>query len=286
MARLPINPVLGREVRVKMRTWRFFAMVSVYLLFLGGLGLMFFATQSYGLRSGFYDLATVGQGLFAYLAVLQFIFIYFIVPGTTANVISGERERQTMDLLVCTQLTPAGIVRGKLTAALSTVLLLIVATLPLYGFVFFLGGVAPGQLLKLIGIFFFTAFVYGSFALCFSAWFRRSISAVITSYGLALFMLGGTLLVSGMLMALFYNRNIQVPFFLLLHLNPMSMFEVIYPEIVSDIISSVSAGAYPYTWQWLKFWHVTALVNGLLAVGALYLAGRAVNPLAGKRRAG
>lgn len=286
MAKIQINPLLAKEVRVKMRSWRIFGMVSAYLLALGGLGMIFFATQSHMLRVGYTDLAGVGQSLFGFLAVVQLILLYFLVPGMTASVISNERERQTLDLLVCTQLTPFGIVRGKLTAALSTVVLLILATLPLYGFVFFLGGVAPGELYKLVAVFLFVAFVYGSYSLLLSSLFRRTIAAVVSSYAVALFMLAGTLIVSGMVHAIFFARNLESPVYLLLLFNPLMLLEVLFPDIVGSLVEEFSHGAYPYAWDWLKFWHIAALVNGGLAALCLRLATRVVNPLLGKRRAG
>jgi len=181
MQTLRISPLLAKELRIRMRTWRTFALVSLYLLGLGGFAMMFFSSSFYSVRMGYGSLSEVGRGLFSFLSVLQYILVAFTVPALVGNSISGERERQTFDLLACTQLTPLGIVLGKLTAALSAVVLLIVASLPLYGFVFLMGGVSPGEVAVLFMIFLLSAFFAGCWSLMFSSLFRRTVSSIIAS---------------------------------------------------------------------------------------------------------
>src|SRR6185312_12960724 len=84
-----------------------------------------------------------GQPVFIGLVAFQLGLVCFLAPSFTAGVISGERERQTYDLLMTTPLPLALIVGTKLFAALAYVFLLIVAALPLLAISLFLGGVAP-----------------------------------------------------------------------------------------------------------------------------------------------
>ena len=187
-----INPLLAKELRIRMRNWRTFGMISLYLLGLGGLAVLVFLSNSYMLSSGFNSMAQVGSTLFAFLAVAQILIVIYLVPALAGNAISGEKERQTIDLLTCTQLTPFQIVTGKLTATLSTVILFIVASLPLYGFVFLLGGVSPKEVLLLYLIILVVALLVGCWSLMFSAFFRRTVAAIIASYALLILMLGGS----------------------------------------------------------------------------------------------
>jgi ABC-2 type transport system permease protein len=285
-----INPLLAKELRLRMRTWRSFTVISLYLLVLGGIGLFFFAGFTSALRYGYEDPSFVGRNLFTALACLQFALIFFLVPGLTANVISGERERQTFELLVCTQLTPWNIVWGKLAAALSTVVLLILASLPLYSVVFLLGGVAPAELAILMAILLLTAFHYGSYALFFSAIFQRSSLAVLASYALALFLSGGTLMLNAIYTMIVRNRGGGFPLYYLLLFNPGALLEWLFPEparqLLSDLIRVISGGGtpgsgYPFSGglSWLKFWHISLLAHFLLAFAALWGASRLVNPL-------
>lgn len=279
-----INPLLSKELRIEMRTWRTFMMLSVYLLILAGFGTVFFASVSGGLRMGYMDSAQMGRNMFAFMSVLQFVLIVLFVPALTANSISGEKERQTFDLLVSTQLTPTGIVLGKLAASLSTVILLIIASLPLYGFIFLLGGVAPAELITLLLILMITAVFFGSLAIFLSARFRKTTTSLIVSYGFALFILGGTLLLNGLNAALFY-RGVAPPMHYLLLFNPLILFEWLYPEQLKEMLTQFSQNTYPYSnLSWLRFWHINLFINGLLAVLSLIWASRLVNPLRAGRK--
>lgn len=276
-----INPLLAKELRIRMRTWRTFAMVSLYLLGLGGFALMFFAAMFSSVRMGYETLAGLGRNLFAFLAILQFGLVSFTVPALVGNAVSGERERQTFDLLACTQLTPWGIVRGKLTAALSAVVLLVVASLPLYGFVFLMGGVSPWELVAFFAIMLLTALFIGCWAMMFSSLFRRTVTSIIASYALTLFLMGGTLILASLIEMLTYSGGTSLTYLLLI-LNPWVLFEWIFPSVVEDILSSIF---YNYTYaSWFRYWHLVLLVSGVFAAFCLWISSRAVNPLRGKRK--
>ncbi|MCR3922690.1 MAG: ABC transporter permease, partial [Firmicutes bacterium] len=279
-----INPLLAKEMRLQMRSWRTFAMVAFYLVVLGGFGTIFFSSMSGGLRMGNMDSAQLGQSMFIFLSLLQFALIVLFVPGLTANAISGEKERQTFDLLVSTQLTSLGIVLGKLTASLSTVFLLIFSSLPLYGFVFLLGGVAPRELAILVIILMLTALLFGSVTLLFSALFRKTTLSFIAAYGLAGFILGGTLMLNALNTALFY-RGAALPLHYLLVINPLVLFEWLYPEALVSLFSQLSQNTYPFrTLSWLHFWHLNIIANALIAAVSLGWAARLVNPLRASRK--
>ena len=286
-----INPLLANELRLRMRTWRSFAVVSLYVLALGGFCLFFFTTFTSNMAYGYQDPSYVGQSMFYALTFLQCGLLYFLLPGLTANVITQEKERQTFDLLVCTQLTPWNIVLGKLASALSTVFLLIIASLPLYSIVFLLGGVCPVELIILTAILVISAFNYGSYYLFLSTLFQRSAIAVLASYALSLFLAGGTLLINGLYASLISMRGgYGMPLYYLLLVNPLALLEWLFPEqgqeIIGQLIEMASSSPYPATGalSWLRFWQVSLLVHILLALAALWGASRLVDPLRAKRK--
>lgn len=283
MPKLRINPLLAKELRIRMRTWRTFALVSLYLLGLGGFALIFFSAQFASVRYGYGSLSEVGRNMFAFLSVLQFILVIFSVPALAGNSVSGERERQTFDLLACTQLTPFGIVAGKLASALSAVVLLILASLPLYGFVFLMGGVSPGELLTLFVILLLTALFSGCWSMMFSALFKRTISAIVAAYALTLFLTGGTLILFILFaQLLFLGQAASMPVYIFLLFSPLSLFEWLYPDVVNSIFSSLRG--YPFSSGWLAI--LGLLVNIGIAALCLWIATRAVNPLRAGRRKG
>lgn len=278
---LRINPLLGKELRIRMRTWRTFALVSLFLLGLGGFALLFFTAQYMTVRSGYGSLAEVGKAMFIFLSLFQFILVAFAVPALAGNAVSGERERQTFDLLACTQLTPFGIVVGKLTSALSAVVLLLIASLPLYGFVFLMGGVSPGELLVLYLILLLTAVFAGCWSMMFSSLMKRSISSIVASYAVTLFMTGGIFIIFILLAQLMFVFQLKGPFYILLFLTPLSMYEWLYPEAVSEVLSAFTNYSLSTGWAGV----ISLAVNAALAAFCLWIATRAVNPLrAGKRQ--
>ncbi|MCL6560945.1 MAG: ABC transporter permease, partial [Firmicutes bacterium] len=116
----------------------------------------------------------------------------FVTPGLTAGVISGERERQTLNVLLTTRLTTWQIIWSKLVSSSAFVVLLVVATLPLYSIVFLYGGIAPGQVLGVFGFYLVTMFLFGSIGVACSSFFKRTGVSTVTAYGLAFALSAGT----------------------------------------------------------------------------------------------
>lgn len=194
--RLKPNPVMLKELRSQMRGWRAFVVLTVYLLLLScltiALYLSVYATSAamVSLGGGLMG-ATTGRTLFGGIVLLELLLVCFIAPAFTAGTISGERERQTYDLLVTTLLRPRSIVFGKLGSALAYVVLLILAALPLQSLAFILGGVTPAEVfIALIGLL-VTALISASVGLFFSSLVRSTILSTVLTYGVVLFMTVG-----------------------------------------------------------------------------------------------
>ena len=105
----------------------------------------------------------MGHQLFVVLSQFQLLLVVFIVPGLTGAAV-GERDRQTLDLMLSTQVSSLWIVLGKLLASLSYVFLLMLAALPLFSLVFLFGGVSPGQVVLAFAISLVSALTLGTIA--------------------------------------------------------------------------------------------------------------------------
>jgi ABC-type transport system involved in multi-copper enzyme maturation permease subunit len=79
---------------------------------------------------------------------IELMIIAAITPSVTAMAISGEKEKQTYEMLLATPLSPSSILWGKLIAAMSYVFLIVFAAIPLASLVFVFGGVAVREMLK------------------------------------------------------------------------------------------------------------------------------------------
>lgn len=233
-----MNPVLVKEFRGRMRTMKTSFLLAAYLLVVGAItfGYMYlrYANQIY-YRPG------ENKDLFMLLSILQLILIGVVAPSLTAGTISGERERQTLNILLTTHLSPTKIVMSKLTASLSFIALLVFATLPVYAIVFLYGGISPSQLLGVFVMYLMCMILFGTIGMFCSAWFKRTGVSNVVSYGLAMFLLGGTALITLFLMQYLdmrsyqlYNQHVSHPeIFYLAALNPvLNLFSLFQPEAV------------------------------------------------------
>jgi len=185
-----VNPVLLKELRQRFRTPKTSWLLALYLLVIGAfvLGFMYLSWRH---SPGIFQ-PSRSRELFIMLSVTQLVLLAFVTPGLTAGVISGERERQTLNILLATRLTPRQIVWSKLVSSSAFVVLLTVATLPLYSIVFLYGGVAPEQILAAFGFYLVTMFLFGCIGVACSSFFKRTGVSTVTAYGLAFALSAGT----------------------------------------------------------------------------------------------
>ena len=193
--RLGVNPIVIKELMSRMRGVRAFAILTGVLLLLAGVS---YALYRIVLATTRHPIASigpeVGQTLFVGLALVELLMICLITPAITAGAVSGERERLTLEMLFATPLHPASIVWGKLVSALSYVLLLIFAALPMASLMLIFGGVTPVDMLKALAILVATAITFGVIGVFASTWLGRTARATVVSYLAALGLLIGPLL--------------------------------------------------------------------------------------------
>src|SRR5947209_4841610 len=142
------NPVLTKELRVRMRGARAYWILTGYLAILSFMLFMQYSQwwNTAQVRGGGLSMGSkVGQGFFYYIIITQAFLVAFITPAITAGAITMEKEQRTLELLEMTRLSRGSIVAGKLLSAISFVALLLVSSLPLTSICFFLGGVSPEQ---------------------------------------------------------------------------------------------------------------------------------------------
>lgn len=191
MKNFVINPVLNKEFKLRFRSIKSFLGILFYLLALGVIIVGFIYIESLSNRQGFFK-PDQSRNMFIILSFLQLALILFITPGLTAGVISSERERQTLNIMLTTTQSSASIIVSKLVSSISYLLLLIIASLPLYSFVFLFGGISPTQVFMTMLFYIFTMLVFGSIGVFFSTLIRKTIVSMVTSYGVTMFMAGGT----------------------------------------------------------------------------------------------
>jgi ABC-2 type transport system permease protein len=182
------NPVVIKELRGRMRGPRAFIVLTVYLLLMSlfvTLLYVVYVASTNNVYSGT-NAQLIGKFVFGAVVGIELLLVCFIAPAFTAGAISGERERQTFDLLQTTLLPARSLVIGKLASALSYILLLLVAAFPLQSLAFLLGGVAPEEVLIATGLLIATAFLFGTSGIFFSSLMRRTLGSTVLTYAFAL----------------------------------------------------------------------------------------------------
>ncbi len=193
------NPVTVKELRSRMRGRRAFAVLTLYLLILGGvITVVYLAYTGNVAGPGSTAARTAGKGLFAAVLAVQVFLVAFIGPAFTAGAISGERERQTFDLLRTTLLSAESFVLGKLISALGYVFLLVLVSIPLQSIAFLLGGLSLVELVISQVVILVAAVTYALYGLWCSAAMRTTLAATVTTFAGMLFVTFGTPLLAGM----------------------------------------------------------------------------------------
>ena len=134
--------------------------------------------------------------LYTFVSSIEFIMLLFIMPALTASSISGERERQTLELMLTTTMEPRDMVLGKLASSLVTMLVLAVSALPVQALVFVYGGVTLqdiGMLFLCHGV---VAILTGSIGIFYSSVLRRSTVSTVCSYVTVVALTAGTMAVN------------------------------------------------------------------------------------------
>ncbi len=186
------NPIVAKEYRSRMRTWRSPLAMMVYVLLIAGLGYAMFSSMARANNAFSGSVPNYGQTLFKYLVVFQMVLITLITPALTAGAISSERERQTIDLLFVTRIPPFSIIWGKLLASMSFVVLLLLLSVPIFSLVFLFGGIELDQVLYSFLVTIVAALALGLIGIAFSTWLRRTLAATVASYMGAFLLVFGT----------------------------------------------------------------------------------------------
>lgn len=181
------NPVLIKELKLRFRNFKSFSGLMFYLIllfiFVGGFLSIF--TQFTG--TGFFK-PDESFMMFTVVSILQMALAMFIAPGVTAGAISSEREKQTLNILLTTTQSSTQIIIGKLLSSIAFLILLLVAGLPLYSIVFLFGGVSPTQLISIFLFYLLTIVAIGSIGIMFSTITKKTVVAMIATYGAMIFL--------------------------------------------------------------------------------------------------
>jgi ABC-2 type transport system permease protein len=254
-----INPVMLKELRGRMRGVRAFVVLTVYLGLMSGFtALLYLIYTPINRATGSSAAGEVGRILFMGIVGIELMLIVFIAPAFTAGAITGERERLTYDLLRTTLLPSPSFVIGKLESALSYVLLLLLAGIPLQSIAFLFGGVTELELVLSFVILAVTAIALGTVGIYFSALMPRTLSASVRAYTTTLVATFGVPLVLSLILNIVKNS---------LHsLSPGMEALLVYINdfltSLNPIVTALNTQQLLINRQVLGFWTDTLASNG------------------------
>lgn len=182
-----INPILASSARRRMRQFRTPLLVTLYAL------LMLAVTLPMMLSLGQSTLSVSSMAIsgntYIALTIVQFALLLLIAPATTSGCISGERERQTLELLLVTNTGALRIVLGKLLDNFGFICLLLCTSLPSMCVSLLLGGVTLLQALCTLLFLMTSALALCAVGVFASSLCKRTVSATVCAY-LLVFLIG------------------------------------------------------------------------------------------------
>jgi ABC-type transport system involved in multi-copper enzyme maturation permease subunit len=177
--------LLTKEMRLRLRRERTIWVIIAYIVLLGLLGWLAIMNSDSNNTNYYTQLGTMsetGINMYILLSSVQLFLLLFITPSFTATAINSEKEHQTYDMLLCSQLSPFSLVTSKLLAGLANSLILIAAAIPLFSLVFFFGGIAVAQILSALAIFISTVILVGTGGLLCSIVFKHPQISTAVAY--------------------------------------------------------------------------------------------------------
>jgi ABC-type transport system involved in multi-copper enzyme maturation permease subunit len=120
------------------------------------------------------DMARFGATLFQVLAPLQLVLMTFLAAISAASNIAIEKDRQTLILLLMSRLTNSELVLGKLFASLLNVIMMLLASLPIFMLIVLFGGVSFEQVGWTYAVTLVTTFATGSLGALFAFWREKT----------------------------------------------------------------------------------------------------------------
>jgi ABC-type transport system involved in multi-copper enzyme maturation permease subunit len=190
---------------------------------------------------------------------LQFGVVALLTPAYVAGTVADEKERKTLEFLLATDLAPREILLGKLAARVVSLLMFVLAGLPVVAFLQLFGGIDPDLLLTVTAAAAVQVLGFSAVSVYLSTVTRRPRDAIALAYLLLLMYLLGSLAAAAWLTAFtlaFARRGPWVESLLGFEIDMQPVFEALAAG------ANVVAMGNPA-------WHTVLLVEPITGTGGL-----------------
>lgn len=176
-------PLLRRELleaSQKRRTYALRTLIAVIHV----VGFLLYYFSVYSRRGSIRQFSGEGRDA-VYIQIMIDIFaIVLLLPAMACSAISGEREKQTLGLLLISRIRPFALVIEKLLSRLLPMTTLLLITVPMLGVAFLLGGVELGDVLLMLCLLLTAAIQVGTAGILCSSIFHSAVDAFWATYAL------------------------------------------------------------------------------------------------------
>ena len=204
-----VNPLLRNESKISVRSIKFTLMIFAYISVLSVAVMIYYSSVNEAIFSNGLYLES-SKLFYVVMALGQAILLLFIVPALSSTAICSEREKQTLDILLSSKLTPFQIIIGKVSASSLRVIILIISTMPLYAIGAIIGVVKISNILSLIVFFIVNTIFVSSIGVFVSTYIKTSKVSTALSYALVLFIYIGIIVITwAILMITVYKMSMS-----------------------------------------------------------------------------
>ena len=189
-----MNPVYKNELKMSARSVQLPVLAVIFNSILSVVALIILYTIRQMYINGGGQPYNSMMMLYVGVLTIEVILLCLFVPSAAGGSIAGERERQTLDILLASRMTVREIVTGKLLSCISMAVLLVVTSIPILAVTSMYGGMQLGSLYQSAAyVGFFILFV-GSIGVFCSCRFKKTTYASISAYGMLIVLTIGTAL--------------------------------------------------------------------------------------------
>lgn len=288
---MKFNPIFKKELRLGARSIKIPLAIMFYNFLLAIITVITIAMCTL--------ISYYGQGysyeammsIFPIIAWVECIIMMLLIPVIAAGSIAGEREKQTLDIMLTTPIKSWSIIMGKLYTAITSVLMFVISSIPIMSIAFVLGGLSWWSLLGYVFMMIYIAFYVGSIGIFCSSLFKKTILAIVLTLVIELTIIIGTGAIAGVgisvMSSLYYSGTINsvdiyaIALFPLLF-NPLSTFFDFTLRVMS--VGSIKeymidSGCSSIVGWFMGFWIPASLIiNIVIALGLDFIAAIRINP--------
>ena len=187
-----MNPVYKNELKMSARSMQIPVLAVIFnsILSVVTLSVLYSIRQGY-IRNGSEPYSSM-MLLYVVVLTIEVVLLCLFVPSAAGGSIAGERERQTLDILLSSRMSVGEIVMGKLLSCISTAVLLVFTSVPILAVTSMYGGMQLSVLYQSAAYVGFFILFIGSIGVFCSCRFKKITYASISAYGVIIALTIGT----------------------------------------------------------------------------------------------